>query len=280
MRKILIMGLPGAGKTTLAKALALRLNAVHFNGDEVRGALNRDLGFSHADRIEQARRMGWLADQVVKAHGYAIADFVCPTVDTRSAFEAGGAPFVVWVDRIKSGRFEDTNKMFEPPERVDFRVPPEGNADYWAEQIAAKLRPLFDQQRPTALFVGRFQPFHAGHRQLIVEGLKQVGQACIGIRNVHGTSEKNPFGFEEVKSRIEDGLRDFSGRFAVIALPNITSILYGRDVGYEVRRLDLGEEVESISATAIRHQMAAPPAADGNGLGLDRTIWSDAIPRY
>src|SRR5215469_10540843 len=104
-RKILIMGLPGAGKTTLATALTPRLSAVHFNADEVRKHLNKDLGFSEVDRIEQARRMGWLCDQVVKAGGYAIADFICPTLEARQAFLDGGPAFIVWVDRIKRGSF-------------------------------------------------------------------------------------------------------------------------------------------------------------------------------
>jgi len=73
-RKILVMGLPGAGKTTLSKALSPRLNAVHFNADAIRANINRDLGFSESDRIEQARRMGWLCDQVVHVGCYAIAD--------------------------------------------------------------------------------------------------------------------------------------------------------------------------------------------------------------
>ena len=86
-KKILIMGLPGAGKTTLSKQLAPRLNAVHFNADEVRANLNKDLGFSEPDRLEHARRMGWLCDEVVKVGGFAIADFICPT--RRDAFERG-----------------------------------------------------------------------------------------------------------------------------------------------------------------------------------------------
>src|SRR5439155_21779807 len=111
-RKILIMGLPGAGKTTLSKVLAPRLNGVHFNADEVRANINKDLGFSEDDRIEHARRMGWLCDQVVHVGGYAIADVICPTPQAREAFSAGGEPFVIWIDRIKQRPFRATNRMF------------------------------------------------------------------------------------------------------------------------------------------------------------------------
>jgi adenylylsulfate kinase len=75
-RKILIMGLPGAGKTTLARELATLLGAALFNADQVRENINRDLGFSSADWIERARRMGWLCDRVVEAGGTAMADFI------------------------------------------------------------------------------------------------------------------------------------------------------------------------------------------------------------
>ena len=127
-KKILIMGLPGAGKTTLANELAPRLNAVHFNADDVRANINKDLGFSEADRVEHARRMGWLCDRVIKVGGFAIADFICPTVATREAFEADGEAFVIFVDRIRAGAFEDTNRMFMPPEKYDLRVDREGSA--------------------------------------------------------------------------------------------------------------------------------------------------------
>src|SRR5690242_3745240 len=101
-RKILLMGLPGAGKTTLAAALAPRLNAVVFNGDEIRKNINKGLGFKTADRLEQALRIGWLCDQVIKAGGFAIADFICPTPECRAAFFSGGEAFVVWLNRIQS----------------------------------------------------------------------------------------------------------------------------------------------------------------------------------
>jgi adenylylsulfate kinase len=257
MRKILILGLPGAGKTTLASELAPRLNAVHFNADDVRAHINKDLGFSEPDRIENARRMGWLCDQVVKVGCFAIADFICPTPATREAFLSGGDAFVIFMDRIQIGRFPDTNHMFVPPENYDLRVSADGSPQYWAEQAIMRLRPVFDPKKPTALFVGRYQPFHEGHRALIVEGIKRVGQACIAVRTTQGIDDKNPFHFEYVKSRIEHGLREFEGQFTVISLPNITHVFYGRDVGYAVERINLDESIENISATSLRKKISA-----------------------
>lgn len=256
-RKILIMGLPGAGKTTLARIVARRLNAVHFNADEVRTHINKDLGYSEADRIEQARRMGWLCDQVVKTGGLALADFICPTPETRRAFFDGGPGMIVWVDRIEESRFEDTNRMFVRPERFDVRVSADGGPDYWAEQIAWQVRPIFNSKKPTALLVGRYQPFHDGHKALIVEAIRRVGQVCIAVRDTQGTDDKNPFDFEHVRARIDHGLREFEGRYLVVPLPNLTHIFYGRDVGYRVERIELDEAIEAVSATDMRRRLRA-----------------------
>jgi adenylylsulfate kinase len=256
-RKILIMGLPGAGKTTLSKVMAPRLNAVHFNADEVRANVNKDLGFAEADRIEHARRMGWLCDQVVKVGGFAIADFICPTPAARAAFTGDTSVFVIWVDRIKAGAFEDTNRMFVPPESFDLRVPADGSPEFWAEEAMKLLRPVFDPKRPTALFLGRYQPFHDGHKALIAEGIKRVGQVCIAVRDTQGVDDKNPYAFEFVRSRIEHGLREFEGRFVVVPLPNITDIFYGRDVGYRIERIELDSALEQVSATDLRRRIGA-----------------------
>lgn len=113
------MGLPGSGKTTLAKELSRLLGAVHWNADEVRANVNKDLGFSVQDRIEQARRMRWLCDQVLTTNTPVIADFVCPLPECRNAF---GNAFVVWMDRIKESRFDDTNSMWVPPLIYDVRI--------------------------------------------------------------------------------------------------------------------------------------------------------------
>jgi cytidyltransferase-like protein len=254
-QKILIMGLPGAGKTTLAGALAPLLNAVVFNADAVRANLSRDLGFSHEDRVEHARRMGWICDRVIDAGGTVIADFICPTPETRAAF---GEAFTIWVDRIDSGRFEDTNRMFVAPERFELRIKAEGAPQYWAEQALARLRPAFDPQKPTALFLGRYQPFHRGHQQLIEEGLRRVGQVCIAVRDTHGIDVNNPLPFFAVKQRIEAALSAYAGRFVVVPLPNITNVFYGRDVGYTVERIVLDETTEAISASKVRALTAAP----------------------
>jgi cytidyltransferase-like protein len=253
-RKIVVMGLPGSGKTALATALAPLLNAVVFNADAVRANLSRDLGFSHEDRIEHARRMGWMSDRVIEAGGTVIADFICPTPETRAAF---GNAFVIWVDRIQAGRFEDTNRIFVAPEQFDLRVTANGSPQYWAEQALQRLRPTFDPQKPTALFIGRYQPFHLGHQRLIEEGLKRVGQVCIAVRDTHGIDAKNPLPFFAVKQRIEAALSPWTGCFVVVALPNITNVFYGRDVGYTVERIILANTTEDISATKIR-QLAMP----------------------
>lgn len=252
-RKILVMGLPGSGKTAFASALAPLLNAVVFNADAVRANLSRDLGFSLQDRVEHARRMGWMSDRVVEAGGTVIADFICPTPETRAAF---GEAFVIWIDRIAAGRFEDTNRMFVAPERVDLRVTADGLPQFWAEQALMLLRPAFDPQKPTALFVGRFQPFHQGHQRLIEEGMKRIGQVCIAVRDTHGIDAKNPLPFFAVKQRIEAALSALAGRFVVVGLPNITNVFYGRDVGYSIERIVLDEATEEISATNIRRAMA------------------------
>lgn len=253
-KKILIMGLPGAGKTALAKVLAPRLNAAHYNADEVRANINKDLGFSEADRMEQARRMGWLCDRVVETGNYAIADFVCPTEGARAAFGADRS-FVIWVDRIKEGRFEDTNRLFQPPSHCDLRVTSEGTPEFWADRAASMLRPVFDSRKPTALMLGRYQPFHDGHRALIVEAIQRVGQVCIAVRDTQGTDGKNPFNYEYVRSRIEHGLRAYEGRFAVTLLPNITNIFYGRDVGYRIEQIDIDARLQAISATRERAKL-------------------------
>ena len=128
------MGLPGSGKTTLAQELMRQLapDAVHLNADAIR-QVNNDWDFSSEGRIRQAKRMRTLADGIVRP--YAIADFVAPLKEMREIY----APdYIVWVDTIQQGRFEDTNSLFVQPDNYNMRVTTQ-NAEYWAKLIYEEL---------------------------------------------------------------------------------------------------------------------------------------------
>lgn len=247
---IQIIGLPGSGKTALAKELKERINAVHLNADEVRSSVNSDLGFTAEDRIEQARRMGAMA-RLISQQGFpVIVDFICPTEETREAF--GFANLVVWVDRIKQGRFEDTNKMWEDPKHFDIRVL-DGYTIKQEVDSVIQAGGLFDWSAPTTLQLGRYQPWHEGHQALKDEAHKRTYQVLVGVRNTHGTSEKDPLTYREVHHYIEKD--NFYKDTLIMRLPNITNIVYGRDVGYKIEQVDLGETIHAISATEKRKQM-------------------------
>tara|TARA_A100001037_G_scaffold245140_1_gene226451 strand:- start:20 stop:430 length:411 start_codon:yes stop_codon:yes gene_type:complete len=135
MKIILIMGLPGAGKTTLAETLAPMINAKRLNADEVRKAAN-DWDFSPEGRTRQARRMADFALKLKSEGNYVVADFICPTPEARKLFPAD---YVIWVDTIKEGRFEDTNQMFVKPEKYNFHVTSQ-DAQLWAPKIFEDLK--------------------------------------------------------------------------------------------------------------------------------------------
>ena len=113
----------------------------------------------------------------------------------------------------------------------------------------------WDNKKPTAQMLGRFQPFHEGHYALFEEIVKKTGQVCIEVRDVQGV-EDNPFNFETIKKEIEGKLNPkYKNRFKVILVPNITNISYGRGVGYKIEEVVLPEKIQQISATKIREKM-------------------------
>ena len=129
------MGLPGAGKTTLANELAKLIECKRLNADEIRKAAN-DWDFSEEGRKRQAKRMSNEALKIKKEGNNVIADFICPTPEARNLFPAD---YIVWVDTIKEGRFEDTNQMFVKPEKFNFHVTTQ-DAKLWASKIREDLK--------------------------------------------------------------------------------------------------------------------------------------------
>ena len=129
------MGLPGAGKTTLANELAKLIKAKRLNADEIRKAAN-DWDFSEEGRTRQSKRMAEAALKLKSEGNNVLADFICPTPEARSLFPAD---FIIWVDTIKEGRFEDTYQMFIKPEKYDFHVTTQ-DAKLWASKIIKEIK--------------------------------------------------------------------------------------------------------------------------------------------
>jgi adenylylsulfate kinase len=274
-QRILIMGLPGSGKTTLAGALKRYLEehgeisefrgdslpitgynaqVTWFNADDIRRKYN-DWDFSNDGRIRQSIRMFQFS---MEAGGdYVICDFVAPLVEMRNNFKAD---WTIWMDTIESGRFEDTNKAFIPPEQYDFRVT-EQDAEKWAEFIGEHIvsnrrRPIFNWQKETVQMLGRWQPWHAGHRALFERLIAKTGQVVIQIRDCQGWQGSNPFAIDQVKNNIRRNLDPvYQGQYEIQVVPNITHIGYGRGVGYTMEEEKFTEDITSISGTAIRKSM-------------------------
>ena len=138
--KILIMGLPGSGKTTLAQELKRRLEVedlqvAWFNADVVRQE-NNDWDFSAEGRLRQSQRMRQLAESV--AVDYAVCDFVAPTAEIRKIFSAD---YTIWINTIPFSRYEDTNRLFEPPVKYNFCVTTK-DAATWSKKIIEHLHLL------------------------------------------------------------------------------------------------------------------------------------------
>lgn len=278
--KILIMGLPGSGKTYLAQRLKTYLeenssmstmpnfrlvnleSVPHsykskvdwFNADDIRKKYN-DWDFSKEGRIRQSLRM---AEFALKCSGdYVICDFVAPLPEMRHNFKAD---WTIWMDTISEGRYDDTNKMFVEPDLYDFRIT-EQDADRWAKFIGDhilenKRRHKFSWQKETVQMLGRWQPWHPGHRALFERLLARTGQVIIQVRDCQGWNDSNPFDFNQIRNRIRRDLDPlYQGQYEIQLVPNIVHIGWGRGVGYTSGEEHFDDNITKISGTEIRKTM-------------------------
>jgi hypothetical protein len=274
------MGLPGSGKTYFAEKLKkyiednsntqtmplarmahLELMPLQysskvdwFNADDVRKRFN-DWDFSREGRIRQSIRMFDFA--VSCTEDFVICDFVAPLVEQRNNFKAD---WCIWMDTIDAGRFEDTNQAFVEPEQYDFRIT-EQNAEKWAEFVGDHIlynrrRPRFDWKKETVQMLGRWQPWHAGHRALFERLIARTEQVVIQVRDVQGWQGSNPFAIDQVRAAIKRDLDPvYQGQYEIQIVPNIVHIGWGRGVGYTHAEETFDEAITSISGTAIRKSL-------------------------
>jgi len=257
-KTILVFGLPGSGKSTLANKLSKKLDADHYNADQVREMFN-DWDFSEMGRRRQAERMKQLGKDSKKQ--WAILDFVCPTQALRDIVDAD---VVVFMDTIEEGRYEDTNALFEYPmneigafDGIDFRFE-QMESDGQSQLISEHLQP-FSWRKETTQMLGRWQPFHDGHLALFERALAKTGQVAIQVRDCQGWNDSNPFDFEFVKEKIIEKLSEYgytyNNEYTIMLVPNVVNITYGRDVGYKIEQEVFTDEIHDISATKIRKEM-------------------------
>ncbi len=245
---ILIMGLPGSGKTTLARRLTKNLKAEWLNADKIRGKYN-DWDFSKKGIIRQVKRMRRFAKD--SKSKIVVADFVCPLPEQLKIFKPN---LIVWMDTIKKGRFDDMNKMFQKPKKFDLKLK-EKKLEINLMQVMDKLFTYkWKNNHPTIQMLGRYQPWHYGHRSLFEKCILKTGQVSIMIKDVHSVGD-NPYTFKQVKKNILRDLINFKNRIKITLAPNISEICYGRTVGYKITRINLNKQIQNISATKIRKKL-------------------------
>ena len=266
---IWLFGLPCSGKTTLAEGL-IGPSTVHLDGDYLRNTLNSDLGFSKEDRTENLRRAAGVA-QALNEQGFdVVASFITPYRFQREliaekiedvSFIYINAPVEVCEERDVKGMYEQARKgeiedftgidaPFEEPktEEIELEVRTATHSkENSIEQINTELDLKFD---PSHIFIGRWQPFHDGHRTIIDSAANNGKDVIIAIRDTE-LSEKNPLTAQERRGLIEEVYEDHPNVETMI-IPDVDTVAIGRDVGYSV--VSVPEEIAAISGTETREE--------------------------
>jgi len=182
---------------------------------------------------------------------YVVADFICPLPEQFKIFKPN---YIFWMDTIKIGRFQNMNRLFQKPKKFDLRFR-EKKLQINLMQVKDKILGYkWKKKNLTVQMMGRFQPWHVGHRNLFEKCILKTGQVFIMIKNVHAIGD-NPFTFKQIKKKILEDLKGFKSRIKIFLAPNISEICYGRTVGYKITKIKLSKDIQNISATKIRKKL-------------------------
>ncbi len=268
-------GLPCSGKTTLAVALQKRVGGQLLDGDVLRDSpISADADFSPEGRRKHLLRVAAIAKMLNDNEVTVLASFVSPSEVVRQEVAAivGKERFqLVYVNtpaeecerrdtrglwkKARTGEIKDFTGVSAP-----YEVPPD--ADLWTNTcriplqlyVTSMIVSFFSEEKapPASLFIGRYQPLHAGHVELISVPLQEGAHVVVALRDT-SLSEGNPYTIHERTEMFRKAFPDdFGERLVVIAVPDIADVCYGRKVGWGMRKICLSEELEQISATEIR----------------------------
>lgn len=277
-------GLSGAGKTTLSynvkrELLRRGLKTEVIDGDEYRANLSKELGFSREDRVENIRRLAFVGQKLSQNGVIVMLSAINPYDEVRCEIrEKIPSAKTVWLDcDLETLRQRDTKDLYRRaslpdghPEKLHnltgvndpFEIPADADLviethKETEEQSTEKLLQFVLENispkaktTPRALFIGRWQPFHNGHRWLIDQKLKNGIPVLIAVRDVE-PDEQNPLTTDQT---VEILGRFYAGEdVEIIVIPNIESVNFGRSVGYEINEFTPPDEIGNISATQIRN---------------------------
>ena len=239
-----LTGQSGAGKTTVARRLQKEFNCVILDGDEMRDSISLGAGFSREERREHNYRVARLAKVLSEQH-IVLVTVIAPMEDVRAEIDKICAPTWIYIKRTMPER---EGHFYEEPDGY-FTI---DHNTLNVEQSVSELKKFMGiaDGKAYSLFIGRYQPLHAGHHKLIQTCIDEGNNVLIGLRDTP-LSDTDPYSIVERTAMFQEA---FGDKVKVIPLPDIKEVVYGRKVGWGIRQIQLDAETESISATKIREQ--------------------------
>ena len=267
-RVLWLIGLSGAGKTTIAEAAVNRFGAELLDGDTIRDFFSNN-DFSREGRERHLLGIARMAKMISK-HTDVICSFITPYEDVRKKILEILPDNSVMIHvstsleiceqrdvkglyaKARSGaitNFTGISDPFDEPKCAHMTLNSTGKEGETIEDMVDKLSHFFEKPK-AVLLTGRWQPLHVGHEWLIQQELDKGKRVVVGIRDTPVT-ESDPYPADVRKRMIEHRYEGENVEGWI--MPDIEAVSYGRKVGYEVRESkDIPPEVFKVSATGVR----------------------------